>query len=81
MGLPVPLGLDSLSHRKAPGAINAMAFMVNPARLRVFFIWGVLWVCSLSTLLRLKDSLLIYDAVSFFSSLCEFGYVFRWIVQ
>ena len=31
-----------VSQRNAPGAINAMALMVNPERLRVFFIW--LWV-------------------------------------
>ena len=28
-----------MSQRNAPGAIRAMALMVSPERLRVFFIW------------------------------------------
>ena len=34
---------SKVSQRKAPGAISAMALMVNPVRLRVFFISGELF--------------------------------------
>ena len=35
-----------VSHKNAPGAIKAMAFIVTPPRLRVFFNAGDFCVCS-----------------------------------
>ena len=40
MGAPYCDCWANVSHRNAPGAIRAMAFMVRPVRPNVFFIWG-----------------------------------------
>jgi hypothetical protein len=40
---PSPAWLKNVSHKKAPGAMSAMAFIVNPVRPKVAFISVVLF--------------------------------------
>jgi hypothetical protein len=46
---PVVAWMRKVSHKNAPGAINAMAFIVNPVKPNVGFISGA--VCSAILLL------------------------------
>ena len=49
---PVVAWMKNVSHRKAPGAMSAIALLVNPVRPRVACICGAFW-SAMSILLEI----------------------------